>query len=297
MSKQLTALDYLGNVDKFSTLFIRVNELVTALNVETVTVNSLANGALSSGNGFVNGIFGANTLVVTTLRGGNVQSSGNLTISSNVSFTGNILNISTTATVNIGSHFANATHSIIPTQVSVGNSTVNLVLSSNSITIGGTAYSNLAPRVTVSNNFTTIGTRGKINFKPSNAIQLLLEDDAANDCISITIVNNETPTASGSNTYVQINDMGVFGATAGFTFNKTTNTVYVANNLSTNNIILIASRTSSINTITTGTSSQVVDTFTVADFRSGDFILSIKDNAANNFQVSKLLVLFTGGTH
>lgn len=297
MSKQLNALDYLGNVDKFSTLFIRVNELVAALNVETITVNSLANGALTSGNGFVNGIFGANTLVVyNTLRGGNVQASANLTIGSNVSFMGNKLDLTPTAVINIGSHYSNATHHIVPTQVSVGNSTVNLVLTSNSITIGGTSYSNLSPKIAVANNFVMIGTRGKLNFKPSNSVQVLLEDDAANDCINVTVSNTLEPSAAGDDTYVQFNDIGVFGAANTFTFAKVTSTLSVANNVIAKKYELVdGGRVTSFACTISTTSSIIIDSFPKADFRTIDYIISVKNNIANAYQATKLLVIHDGG--
>lgn len=51
---------------------------------------------------------------------------------------------------------------------------------------------------------------------------------------------------SGSNTQVQFNDSGVANATAGFTFNKTTNTLFVGNTIQVNNF--------EVNSVTTGTS-------------------------------------------
>lgn len=296
MSKQLAILDYLGNVDRFSTLFTRVNELVAALNVEIITANNNANGALTSGNGFVNGIFGSSTLVATTIRGGNVQSTANLVLASNLTFQGAKLDFgNTTAVINIGSLQIGATNTILPSRLSVGNSSVNVVINSTSISLGGTSYSNLTPNIVVANNGTTIGTRRKLNFKPSNSITLLLEDDEANDAINVTMLNSETPSAYGSNTYVQFNDDGVFGGTSGFTFSKTTNTVTVANNIIVEKIDLSKGGrlTSFSNTFNVNTA-YTFDSFPKTDFRAVDYTISIVDNAANNLQAMKLMVFHDG---
>ena len=77
--------------DTFNGWVTQTNVLLSALTNEIVTANTLANGSLTTGNAFVNGIFGANTVTVpTALRGGNVQSSGNLNITSAVIISGNV---------------------------------------------------------------------------------------------------------------------------------------------------------------------------------------------------------------
>lgn len=60
----------------------KTNDVIDAF-TETVTIKANTAGDLTSGNGFVNGFFGANTLVATTLKGGNVASNTVLTISTN----------------------------------------------------------------------------------------------------------------------------------------------------------------------------------------------------------------------
>ena len=58
-----------------------VNTLNTLCSLATnfmVTANTIANGSITTGNGFVNGIFGSNTLVCTNLRSGNVAGTGSM---------------------------------------------------------------------------------------------------------------------------------------------------------------------------------------------------------------------------
>ena len=77
------------STDTFANWIGKTNQLADAMSVYTVTVDSTANGANVSGNGFVVGILQANTLAAgDVLRGGSVNASANLNITSNTRFTG-----------------------------------------------------------------------------------------------------------------------------------------------------------------------------------------------------------------
>ena len=113
MAKSLTPVN--ANADTFEVWVNRTNDLINALAVETVTVFSNSIGAQTAGNGFVTGILSAITLSANNIRGGNVQTTTLLTVSSNVNFaTGNI--------------------------VSVGNSTVNGILTETSFQLSNVPY-------------------------------------------------------------------------------------------------------------------------------------------------------------
>lgn len=81
MSRDLANVN--TSTDNFYNWIGRTNQLVAALR-ETATVKANTAGDMTSGNGFVNGYFGANTLTATYLKGGNVQSNSVLTFTSNV---------------------------------------------------------------------------------------------------------------------------------------------------------------------------------------------------------------------
>jgi len=90
-----------ANTDIWQVWFDRTNTMLDAFS-ETVTLKANTAGDTSSGNGFVTGIFGATTLVGTTIRGGNVNTPAHIIFSSNANFTGsqinstaNVLSIST----------------------------------------------------------------------------------------------------------------------------------------------------------------------------------------------------------
>lgn len=80
MSRLIANVDV--STDTFYAWVGKTNQIATTFQ-ETVTVKANTAGDMTSGNGFVNGYFGANTMTATFLRGGNVQSSSVLTFTSN----------------------------------------------------------------------------------------------------------------------------------------------------------------------------------------------------------------------
>lgn len=70
------------NSDTFFSWLGKTNDTLGAF-AETVTVKANTAGDMTTGNGFVTGIFGANTLTASTLKGGNVQSNAVLLLASN----------------------------------------------------------------------------------------------------------------------------------------------------------------------------------------------------------------------
>lgn len=198
-----------SNTNTFQYWLDRTNELADAMTTKAVTVNSNA----ATGNAVVDGIFTATTLTANTLRGGNTTTTTVLTISSNVELaTGNT--------------------------ITVGNSTVNLVVTSTSLSVG---------------NSTVNGT--------VNSSQLTISTIVANGSVRV-----------GNNTNnVAINSSGI----------------------SVNGQLL--SVPTLINVQTSGTSSQVVDYFPLAFHRGAEYTLSITDNGANGYQMSKVLIIHDSG--
>lgn len=128
------------NNQTFGTWLSRTNDLVTALSANIVTVDSTLGGSISTGNGVVNGMFGANTLYATTISGGNLTSNSFLTITSNVSITSNSI-------------------------LSVGNSSMNIIsgfLSSNSSLLEGYGNQNNYVQFALTNSNT--GTNASVDI-------------------------------------------------------------------------------------------------------------------------------------
>lgn len=107
----------------FGVVIQRVNDMADSFTANVVTTGALPGGAYTTGNGYVNGMFGANTLYATTIAGGNISTNTALYISSNtyvnnyMSVGNNTINAAfgyVTATQAIGSFYA-STNSYIQT--------------------------------------------------------------------------------------------------------------------------------------------------------------------------------------
>lgn len=93
------------STDTFQGWLNQTNVIIDTLANNIITVNNTANGDFSVGNGFVTGTFGSNTIVASTIRGGNVSTSANLSVTSNVSFTGATSTFNSTAVFNVPPSF------------------------------------------------------------------------------------------------------------------------------------------------------------------------------------------------
>jgi len=169
LTKQISALDPYAQA--FDIWLARTNELISAANTEFMTANTNANGSVTVGNVYLSGILYSTVLATSELRGGNVQSSDTLSVTSNVAL-GETLNFS------------------------IGNTSVNVQVNSSSLVIGG------------------------------KTVEPMLAQ---------------------------------------------------------------------INVQTTGTTSQLVDSFQKTEYRGAEYILTVRDNAANNFHMSKALVFHDSG--
>lgn len=85
MSRQISNVEVA--TDTFDSWRIKTNQMANAFG-DTITLIKNSTGEATTGNGFVVGILGANTLATTELRGGNVATTTLLTVTSNLA-TGN----------------------------------------------------------------------------------------------------------------------------------------------------------------------------------------------------------------
>jgi hypothetical protein len=129
--------------DTFNGWVTKTNLTLHQLTNYIVTANNEANGSLTTGNGFVIGILGSNTICVPSqLRGGNVQSTNTLNITSNVvvgnTFTinslANFAYFNTNTSIQAANVYVNATNiTLYSNTLSVPSNTVNF--NSNTITV------------------------------------------------------------------------------------------------------------------------------------------------------------------
>lgn len=331
MAKTLSSVNTAA--DTFGVWANKLNLVVNAIATEVVTVNANANGALTSGNGYVDNIFSSLVFAANTLRGGNVQTTATLTVSSNV-------NIATGNTLSVGNSTTNA--SLTEALLRLSNSTVNVALTKTSLgTTTATQFNIIANNVNVvsffSNGNIGIGNAAATDkFRVEGTFSVLTSLSISNSTIvgfvantTVVKIANTTsnltiriPSAAevaannsflhangsyvaanpglgspgGSNTFLQFNDTGVFGGSNGLFFNKTSNNLSVGNNITASSIFLDQNFIDTFSFVTTGTSAQTVDTFQITDFRTIEYTLSILDNSANNKQSNKVLLLNDGST-
>lgn len=111
-----TVLDTVDiTTNRFRDWVTKTNDAITVLRNQSVTTTNTINGDTVTGNGYVVGILGANTLVATTLRGGTVNSIANLAITTNTNITA--------AYVNVTSNTYIYSNSSIAAAIFIGNST------------------------------------------------------------------------------------------------------------------------------------------------------------------------------
>ena len=140
----------------------------------TVTTASNSSGDITPGNGYVQGIFGSNTLFSTTaLRGGSVTASANLNITSNVIHTAEALRSTANAYINSANVTLNTANFVVSSNVGgvssialIGNSSsTTLTLQTNSHSISGNV--SIANAVSMSSTLSVSGTSslvGNVTF-------------------------------------------------------------------------------------------------------------------------------------
>lgn len=159
-----------------------------------------------------------------------------------------------------------------------------LFIGSNSVVvpIGGKRV----PGVLTANQALVANATGYLDtVKAANLIFTSLSANGSYGSAGQVLVSNGTGIywgtgTSGSNTQVQFNDSGVANATAGFTFDKTSNTLFVGNNVSTT-LLTVSGTTASSNT-TTGAA-------TVAGGLGVNGRINVTDLAAGNTSVYSTL--------
>ena len=83
------SITQVANTQSFGTWLQRTNDIIVLMAANVVTADSTLGGSITTGNAFVNGIFGSNTLYVTNISAGNISTNGAVVnITSNLNVTG-----------------------------------------------------------------------------------------------------------------------------------------------------------------------------------------------------------------
>lgn len=260
------------DLNTFGDWFERTNQITLDLGSKVVSAEANTTGASTTGNVAIVGVFSANTIAVgTSLRGGTVSTPAALTISSNTSFTGQLVTSSATAftlsgnTFLISANVTTATGNTVTfnsgntnfngTNVNFAANTINytgddVIYSSNTLTFAGS-------NVIVSGN--TLITANSVE------IDNLVINDSITFSNTAQLIYDEL---TFSNNVVFTGDIAANTVSGNVTFTNTITALSVVANTSNAN-------TSNANTITANTISA--NTITAVDFNSTSDV-TLKEN-------------------
>jgi hypothetical protein len=171
-----------ATTDTFGTWLIKTNTLATIVSQNVVTVDSTANGSISTGSGYVNGYFGANTLIAYTgISGGSLIAGNTLNLLTNTSF------------VYSGTGLVNFTANSTTSNVSIVSNAVNIIPTSNT-TLGGNNLN--------INAITTNATSNSFNINSNNTTIIGNTVFKANSAFAVLTINGNTLLANTTNTTI-----------------------------------------------------------------------------------------------
>lgn len=255
MGHTITLID--KATDSFDVWVDRCNEMANTFTLEALTANTDANGAYITGNSFLFGTFGANTVAVyTALRGGNVQTACTLWISSNAFINGATLTFgvgnttvntaanATSFTAANGLLTASLTYNTLTiganvkanaTSILVGNSVVNAILGNTSLVIGNTTVNATMNSVGFTTGTSVVNT--SMIASGANVYANLTHVFVGNSTVNVVsnsstillggnVLSNQTSIAIGNSTVNLVANSSTLFLAGGFVLaNQTTVTV------------------------------------------------------------------------
>lgn len=255
--------------DTYGDLIDTLNEIANTITNEVVTANSVAGGAVTTGNTLFTGIFSANTIgVIDGLRGGNVTASAVLPITSNTSLGNSTVNVVTTFS-SIGISNSTVNNNIDLTSIIIANSTASAVLNRNSLKLGTGSVNSVinSTAVTLSNSTVAFSiTRPTAAEVAADSYWL----NANGDWATISAA------AGGNNTEIQFNDSGTGAGNNLFRFDKSTTQLDIGNstvNVAVNSIAAVFGANLSVNAISIHVGNSTVNaTVNSTGIFAGDLI-------------------------
>jgi hypothetical protein len=173
---------------------------------------------------------------------------------------------------------------------------VILLTANNANFLGGVAAAGYQTGAGLAANVLTLTANNATNFgglPPSS--YLSTAGLAAN---VLTMTSNNTLFHVSGQTNINSTSWGIGNTIANTTVNSTIIAVSspgVNTQVNTTAMSFGISAISPVTISSTGAVPQVIDAFPLATYRAAEYLISIKDNNANNYQLSKILLLHTGG--
>ena len=172
---------------------------------------------------------------------------------------------------------------LITNNITTGTETVNVA---GSLTVSGSLNAGISPNV-------WLGTVANVHITGGIAGYYLQTDGTGNLSWAAGGGGGGNGTPGGSNTQVQFNNNGVFGASPYLTFNNSTNTLNIAGNLIANSLTIGSGTYQfSVSNVYFATSSTTSNTLLLgipaSQIAGVDFTIVATDNTAGNRQITKL---------
>jgi hypothetical protein len=183
--------------DTFGTWLSRTNDLATIASQNAVTVDSTVGGSISTGNGFVNGYFGANTLIARDgIAGGNLSSFGALNLIANIAFTYSSSNLVSVTANSLFSDLTITTNAIYLTPTGG-----NTIIGSNNLNI--TAIATNANTIATITGNTTLKANSTFNIfaVTGNNFATRIVANTSNTTITGNVFLSNTISVSGNATF------------------------------------------------------------------------------------------------
>jgi hypothetical protein len=270
------SLPTIANSATFGTWLQRTNDICNIITRNVVTVDVTTAGSLSTGNGFVNGSFGAITLFANDVSGNVIINSSSISTSWGLGINSSSLALKDGSliifTANASGLFTNNDLNITGGDLIVSG---NLVVSGNLQTVGETTGNgNYTP---ISNSFSLGNTTNRwIVWSTDTAVSgnLYIGNSSVNNVINSTsmiISNSTTSLLLTLPTSTQKND-GQYYLNANGSWVFLTSSLLYSNSYTINNI-----------------STQTVDYYSMSTHKGAKYIVSVIDNNANNKYFTELL--------
>ena len=149
------AVSQVSNQQSFGTWLQVTNYIADIISTTAVTTNNSLGGSFTTGNAFVNGVFGSNTLKTTYLGGGNVSTNTVLTITTNTSISG-YLSVGNSS-VNVFSGWNSSGNTLLNINGSVNNHVKVTLTNANTQSSAGADVVIYDDKGITANNFVDIG--------------------------------------------------------------------------------------------------------------------------------------------
>lgn len=198
--------------DTFGSWLTRTNTLATIASQNAVTVDATAGGSLSTGNAYVNGFFGANTVVAFTgIAGGSLAAGNTLNLLTNTAFVFSGANV---VSFRANSSFSNVI--ITTNSVSISAVNGNTLISGNFLNVNASTTNVTSTSLNANSNVTVTGNT---TLKANSSFNIL--SVTGNSSVAVLLANTTNTTFVGNvtvansvivNNLANVNQLNVFGA-------------------------------------------------------------------------------------